>query len=155
MIINRTFDANLIDGILNHKSIKPHIGDDSTTSKDIYYPIKDHLIYLTTECKSLLFVGFPVNSYTLDAHTAVLPELRGKQAVKAGKAAIDWVFNNTKYIKIVGATPSDNKLAMRFNRLIGLNREGVCKESIVRGGRLIDRIYYGVERKRWESKQQY
>jgi hypothetical protein len=152
-LIRRTFNAQIINSILNDPKVRRWIGDDSTKGREVNYPINDQIIYLTDKTNSVLFVFVPVNSYTLDGHTAVLPNAYGDQALKSGKIAIDWIFSNTDYQKIVGATPSLNHLARRYNESLGFEREGVCTKSIQINGVLMDRIYYGLEREKWALKQ--
>lgn len=154
MIIERTFSLEVIDHVLKHPKIKECIGDDF--SGDVEYPIMDNIYYLAVYGQELagMFVVFPLNAVTYDAHSAILPEYYGDKAKEAGRLAIDWVFDNTDCLKINGSTPVYNRLAVKYSEEIGFIREGINSKSIMKNGKLYDQIYFGLEREEWELKQQ-
>ena len=149
MIIERTFSIDVIDAVLKHPSVKGCIGDDF--SSDVEYPIVDNVYYLAAYDKELagMFVVYPLNAVTYDSHSAMLPGFYGKKAKKAGRLAIDWVFNNTECLKLNGSTPEYNKLALKYSDAIGFVREGVNRKSVMKNAKLYDQIYFGLEREKW------
>lgn len=155
MIIERTFDQDLINHVLGHESVKPFVNDDF--SKIDSYPVVDGIYYLAAWENGTIagmFVVFPLNGATVDAHSSILPGFYGKESIEAGKKAIDWVFNNTSTLKINGTTPIYNKKALKFSESIGFEREGINKKSFMKGGTLYDQIYFGLEREKWQLAQQ-
>lgn len=124
---------------------------------DVIYPIVDNVYYLVAYCGgeiSGMFVVYPVNAICYDCHSSILPHAYGEPAKKLGKMAIDWVFTNTKAMKLVGSTPTTNKLAIKYSMDIGFEREGINRKSIMKNGSLVDQVYFGLEREKWALKQQ-
>ena len=150
MIVERTYDIDVINYVLKHDSVKEFIGDDFSSGID--YPITDYLYYLVAKESGIIagmFVVFPINGSTVDAHSSVLPGFYGDKAREAGRMAITWVFENTEYHKINGSTPIYNKSALKFSEDIGFKREGINKKSHMKNRKLYDQIYFGLERKEW------
>jgi len=150
MMIARTFDKDIIDSVLKHPAIKSFIEDDQC--QDIEYPLIDPIYYLAAwedDTIAGMFVIFGINGVTADAHSSVLPGFYGEKAREAGRAAINWVFTNTDFLKINGSTPVCNPRAIRYAEDIGFSREGLNKKSYMRHGKLYDQIYFGVERESW------
>lgn len=155
MIIERTFDIEIINHVLKHPSVKEFVEDDF--SQNVEYPIHDGIYYLVARENDIIagmFVVFPLNGVTVDAHSAVLPGFYGDKAREAGKLAISWVFENTDYLKINGSTPIYNERALRFSEDIGFKKEGINKKSYIKNSKLYDQIYFGVEREVWQLAQQ-
>ena len=71
-----------------------------------------------------LIGAFPCNESgdNLEIHAAFLKDYRGKEAVKAGRAAIKWIFENTGYNRVfsVQNTAHTSKYAI----LCGMTRNG-------------------------------
>jgi len=151
--IERTVDIDVINAVLKHPKVKDCIGDDF--SGDVEYPVVDNIYYLAVYDLELagMFVVYPLNAVTFDAHSAMLPGKYGNKAKEAGRLAIDWVFNHTGCLKINGSTPIYNKLALKYSEQIGFIREGVNKQSIMKDGQLHDQIYFGLEREKWQLEQ--
>ena len=149
MIIKRTTDIKLIHSVLKDNKIERWINDDSGNVEE--YPILDNIYYLAAYEEELagLFVCFPLNHATLDGHFAVLPKFYGKKAIKLGRLAIDWIFNNTHYLKINGSTPAYNKLALKYAQSIGFKPEGINRQSYLKDNKLYDQIYFGLRRESW------
>ena len=155
-MIIRTEDLDTIDYVLKHPKIRGSIGDDVTSKMDIDYPISENVYYLAEVSSEVLgmFVFYPQNSVTFEGHFAVLPGLYGKNAIRAGLEAIDWIFGNTECLKINGVTPHYNPLALRYAQKLGFKKEGVNCKSILKDGKLHDQTFFGLEREEWVLKQQ-
>jgi len=153
LIIERTFDLDVINAVLKHSSVECKIGDDQSQGTE--YPLHENIYYLSVwgEFLAGMFVVFPLNGVTCDAHSAILPSYYGKKAIIAGKLAIDWVFENTHFLKITGKTPTSNPLAVKYSKAIGFRTEGLSKASYMKNGKLIDQVYFGLEREAWALKR--
>ncbi len=68
---------------------------------------------------------------TVEAHTALLQNCRGRCAINATKAAIRWVFENTGAKAITSYAWSDSPLASWLCRAVGMTRrdEGVALDA--------------------------
>lgn len=71
---------------------------------------------------------FPCNIWKdmIEIHAAIPQEFRGKQAVIAGKKALEWLFENTDAKKVFSVYK--NKQASTYATLCGLNRNGTIFE---------------------------
>ena len=138
----RIYTQELIKKVMNHpRNLKAIRGENAV---DADWPIVDQIIYLGMFEDDIigLFIGFTKSDIVLDVHVAMLPEFY-KHTDECYTIAIDWVKQNTEFKKLVGQTPSFNKLAIKCNERNGMVREGVNKQSYLRNGRLYDQIYFG------------
>ena len=93
-----------------------------------------------------VFVFLIYNQHMYNGHSAILPEGRGKQGIKAGKTACQWMFNNTPCKKIWGFTPAHKKHIVRYNKLVGFTEEGLMKNCSTDSGKKCDMIVFGLEK---------
>jgi RimJ/RimL family protein N-acetyltransferase len=101
-----------------------------------------------------VFIFVPRNTVMYEAHTAILPDGRGKNGVRAGKAALSWMFTETTCLKVISLVPTFNRMAGIFARWCGLTKEGFLKKSFLKNERLFGQTIYGITRKEWEKCQQ-
>ena len=93
-----------------------------------------------------LFYGVPRSNTQLFAHVALLPELRNVHGVTAGRMAIDWVWENTEYTRIVGEVPECNRQALAYDRAVGLRRYGLNPKSVRINGIEINGVLVGTSK---------
>lgn len=86
-----------------------------------------------------------VNGVTLDIHPNVLPEYRAKRN-DTMKSVLDWVWNETPAMKVVGFVPTVYRNVRRFGIECGFRIEGLMKSSQMKGGKLLDMWVMGIER---------
>lgn len=72
-----------------------------------------------------IFFAQPFMGTALLFHQAALPGARGKRVVKAGKAAIGWLFENTQASCLVGVMSASNRPSVLMAGLLGGRRVGV------------------------------
>ena len=101
-------------------------------------------IYVLHPNEFTIFLWMPDNHCTCWVHTAILKEGRGKKAIIAGKKAIRWMFENTKYLKLITWIPSFNKQAELYSKWCGFIKEGCSKKSFLKNGILYDQYLYGL-----------
>jgi len=151
VIIERTYNTDIIDSVLKHDDVRPFICDDISAEAP-NYPILDNIFYMAVYVDSMvagMFVLYAINAITLEAHTSMLPKYRGTYSIPAAKKVISWIFKSTGYMKINGSTPVCNERAIAFNKKLGFDVEGINKGSTMRNGKLYDQIYFGLERGKW------
>ena len=56
------------------------------------------------------------------------------------------MFDNTELYKINASIPVYNKRSIKYTEDIGLKKEGINKNSIMKNGKLFNQIYFGLER---------
>lgn len=144
----RSFDYPLIKSIITDRSIYDHISDDGSPSIDEFEPFQgDDFYYLVFE--GGLFMFHPWNHVTVEVHVCVLPKYRGKSHIKA-KEAFDWMFENTKYKKIIAQIPEFNTNAFILSKKSGMELEGINRKSFMKNSKLYDQYIMGVV---WHSQQ--
>lgn len=86
-----------------------------------------------------------------EIHAAFLPHVRGRAALHCFREALTFMFKEG-LLKITTRTPAFNRPACIGLATAGFVREGICKNSILKGGHLHDMIYFGLERKEYFRK---
>lgn len=154
MKIERTFDMNVVDAIIKHPMIYPHVHDDSV--KEFYPQDHDGFYWmLVSEEKPVgVFLVHATNSSCYEIHTCLLPEIWGDKANKAARLVGDYIFYELGAKKIVTNVPRYNKHAFRFAKTNGMQMEGVNRKSYLHNGKLEDQIFLGVTIEEWELCQQ-
>ena len=147
--IKPTKDLQEINFVLNAPEVKRWICDDFTKNEITQRNLDFLYLKVLINCDLVgLLAGVPRGSIELEAHTAYLKKAWGN-TIEPTYLAIDWVFKNTNCEKITGRTPVDNKRALAFNSRLGFKLEGINRKSIYRNGKLIDQLYYGLEKSSW------
>ena len=146
-------------GIKDAKRVNLVLSDDS-----IYIPINGHpceladrdslaegilnedRVYVLMPDDYSVHIFFPFSLELYTGHSAILPEGRGKKEIKGGKVALQWMFDETKCIKIFGFTPIYMKHVVTFNRLLGFIQEGILTNSCIKDGITYDQILFGLSK---------
>jgi len=151
-------DEEKINYILGHESVYPWICDDGC-SENIRYELgtlalerREWIILSPNENTIFLFI--PVNSVMYDVHTNILPNGRGKLAIKAAKQAMEWMFTGTSCLKLISWVPVFNKAAIKFSLMCGLKKEGNSAKSFFKDGNLYDQILFGITKEEFKCQQQ-
>lgn len=82
----------------------------------------------------------------VEAHTALLETCRGRNAIKATKAAIRWVFDNTSAKSVDSYAWSDCPAVKWFCRAVGMTETKTEKWPNTRNGASVNITYFSVER---------
>lgn len=148
--IERTYDMELIKKIITHPRVYPYARDDQSPPPDKFHPTNHPLIiYLLTRKNGKpagVMMGVPENGICIRAHHYFLPIIWGKAAMEAALQAINYIWNNTAYQRIVGKTPLCNVLAIRFAFKIGMECVGFDRKSVQIKGKLWDQAIFGMSR---------
>lgn len=96
------------------------------------------------------------SSSVLNIHIHMPKKNRGMGTLKVGRAFLDWVVNNSasQYVKINTKVPVIYKDVIRFAHKLGFKDEGIDRLSIMKNGKLVDRLNLGItfnEVLRWET----
>ena len=147
--IEKTENEDEILSVLSSPEVKRWIGDDFTREK--FHEYNPEYLYLKVVFSGKnvgIFALVPRGSIEYEGHTAFLKEAWGN-TLEPTLEAINWIFTNTRCEKITGRTPADNKKAIAYNIRAGFMIEGLNRKSVYRNGKLIDQVYFGMERSRW------
>lgn len=140
--LERTFDMNLVAKIMTHPRLWPHLADDFYPAPDNFIPLGgDNIFYLLAREAGRILglcIAHPINTLLWEVHHALLPSAWGRKAHRIGEAFQQWIWDNTKALKLVGFTPSCNRLAVRYALKQGLTKIGEISQCFQRGGMLCD-----------------
>ena len=143
-------DYALIASIMRHPRIYPWLGDDFYPCAEDFSPNESPAVtyLLAFDDGELLgvFMTHPINGVLWEVHHCLLPSAWGRRARAAGKAYLGWLWHSTHALKVVGFTPSDNALAIRFAKSLGLVEIGRLRRSLLRRGVLVDLVIVGKDK---------
>lgn len=150
--IELTTDRDYIQSVFLHPSIYASMCDDSC-------PVNPGEVEVG---RALAVPGFflcamigdwPVGAFWLvnkddavEAHTALLPECRGRDAIRVTRAAIRWVFDHTGVSAITSYAWSDSPQVAWFCRAVGMSKTRTDKWPNTRSGRPVDITYFTIRR---------
>jgi hypothetical protein len=85
-VIRRTFDAARVNELVNHPTIRPHVGGDPETELDLTAAVvsRDN-VFLLGDHGGFAFIWTAPGTY--EVHTFILPEGRGQEALTLAMAA--------------------------------------------------------------------
>lgn len=83
---------------------------------------------------------------SVEAHTALMKNCRGRKAIQAVKAAVAWVFSHTEASKITSYAWSDAPAVKWFCRAVGMAEKQTEPWRSTRGGKPVDITYYEITR---------
>jgi len=148
MYLARIYDVDLINSVLMHPSIADHLCDDNSVGAKVQdaESLEWIGVHKNGACHGV-FLLIPQNSVTVDIHTALLPDVRGKESKQAGKLLLDLIFS--RYFKAVTSVPSNNRVAAWFAGSLGFKHEGVNRQSFLKNGVLLDQVLMGMTREEW------
>lgn len=150
MTFERTRNYDLVRAIFCHPRIFPHIGDDSTGTREEFQVNKNPLIWyvLVHHWDEMLgLIAFvPRNSATYEVHCCLLPEAWGWRARLAAKDLRAWMWNHSPARRIVAQVPAFNRLALNFAKDAGMVEYGVNERALLKGGKMHDLICLGVSK---------
>ena len=152
MRIDRCTDPKIINSIISHPRIYPHVSDDHSPKAedfDCSEALRTDGVYFLTPIDGEVLGCFIVHLHTMtlfEVHTCLLPCCWGKKALEATALCAKWVFGNTTCQKLMTWVPTYNKLAYRLAIRSGMQDEGLCKKSYLKNGVLLDMHLLGLEK---------
>ncbi len=78
---------------------------------------------------------------------------RGKEAIRLGKQAIKWIFDNTSAMKINARIPNYNTKVLHYAVAVGFEQEGLDIQGFMKNGKLYDQFILGIRRKSCHQSQ--
>jgi hypothetical protein len=140
--MNRATDMEAIAKIFNHPKVYEWISDDSCEPPFVPDP-KD--LYLMNEDKTAVVKVDPFNGVTCIVHTGALPEAWGR-TTGFFRECVKWVFENTRYTKIISMAPVNNRAAILLARRCGFKIEGNITKSFLKNWELYDQNILGLSK---------
>jgi RimJ/RimL family protein N-acetyltransferase len=148
MSLNTIDDEELIRATVTHPKIYPFVIDDGSPSAADYKPPMEGVIYVGAWDSDYLglFCLWPQNSVTVECHLCLLPKARGPKALEAVQRLVQWVWENTGFLRITGSVPSFNRKVLALAKRAGFEEFGRNSQSFLRWGKLHDQILMGVSK---------
>ena len=150
MQIKRIHDLEQIKSVITQPYIWPYVHDDMVQDSKDYAPIEpidgiiDYLGVFDGEEFKGIFVLMQINFITFEIHTALLKSCRGKAAVIAANAVVDWIFNNTQCKRLITQIPENNLPAELLAQSAGMKEYGFNPDSFQLAGEIYSLKLYGV-----------
>lgn len=118
MKLTRATTAIFINSVLNHPEVYSWVRGEKTDALDVRDVIADpNHVVLIGEGGGVIFVKLDIGLY--EAHTAVLPEYRGRWTIDMGRAALTYMFCQTDAVEILTKCPKGNLAAATGAKAIG------------------------------------
>lgn len=141
-MIQQTQNKKDIEKIINHPKIYKWLVDD-LSPKEFKISLKDDILYLINGEKTGLIIVEHLNGITCQIHTVALPSLWGR-VDEFAKEVCQWIFTNTRYLKIITFIPTYNRLAKRLAEKCWMEKEGLIIKSFLKNWRTWDQYVYGL-----------
>lgn len=117
-MIQREFDAARLNAVVNHPAVHAWIAPPGFGDLDLSEAVADRRnVLLMTEGGGVMFFQHEPGVY--DAHTQFTPEVRGKVAFAATRAAVRYMFTNTDCMEVLTKVPAHNLAADALARRVG------------------------------------
>lgn len=151
MIFERTYDWALVKSIATFPKVWAGITDDFSPSAEDWEPEQDDRVWYVlakSGADSILgmFIFYPENPICWRSHSCLLPESWGEHALTAYREACAWLWENSSCLRIIGAVPETNPLALRIALRCGLEKWGVNPKAFQKDGKLVDVIMVGISK---------
>lgn len=147
MRVARKTDKALIEGIVTHPAVWPHVSEDTTPFFDAS-PYLDHpnlALIVEGGCFLLRWHGFG----RVEAHTNFLPTMRGRGALEQAREAMAYTFLATACHFLVTRVPQNNPAADWFTRAMGFRLRFERPDAWLKDGRKNAVRYYELDVDDW------
>lgn len=141
-MVNQCFDKKAISKIINDKKVRDFLTDDGTP-KDVDIIIHPGVLYIIDEKGQGVVRVDQLNSICGSVHIATLPEMKGRGYEFATEAK-EWIFKNTKYMKIVAIVPEFNTATVNLIKKVGMKHEGLLTKSFLKNWKMHDQLIFGI-----------
>ena len=146
--VERTYDTELVRLILSTTRLRMRISDvpveafDPENQHDIHY-----LVCRNGETVKGLVVFHTFNSFACcQGHVNYLPQYWGEPLYEYTKIAIEWMFDNTDYIKIVALIPDYYRFVLKHALAAGMKKEGYIANSVISNGKVDNMTLVGIDK---------
>src|SRR5574343_1353572 len=133
-----------VTAVLKHPEIYRWIADDQTGPVEHYSAeplLANEAVYFLMPRPGCLAIYSPlVSGIMYQVHMAIVPSMRGSIGYAAGQETVRWMFENTPARKLVGFTPSNNRVAILFALKQGFRKTGKITGGRQQHGKILDLV---------------
>jgi len=123
MALTVSHDADFLNRVVNHPSVKPYVSLGFKGDMDLSAIVADPAnVFLANEWGGFLLVARP--GYVYELHTQFLPEGRGKPAYEAGREGCAYMFTRTDCLRIDTYIQHGHRATERYARAVGFKHWG-------------------------------
>jgi hypothetical protein len=150
-------DIEQVERVLKSDEIYSCITDDGSLPVEeftIKAVLENELCYFLMPNENMLVMMQPINSITYDCHVNVLNAGRNETLIKESRKTLDYIFSQTPCRKMIAWIPFKYENVARYATRIGMEIEGVSKQSYLKDGILYDRYLFGLTKEGYEQWQE-
>ncbi len=149
-MIERQRTAEHVNCVVNHPSVYPWVRGPIEGPIDLTGLIESgNYVALFGEYGGFLFWNMGQGVY--DAHSAVLPEGRGKWAVLAAQHALQWMFEKEDAREIMMAVPKGNLAVRALVRVLQAKFRGTIEDGWIQNGKLVPTDVFSLTKMDWQE----
>ena len=149
-------DIERLNNLFADEAIYPFIVDDTAREDQRYkmgeYYLNQRGTIILSPIPESAFVYQQHNGTTFNVHANVLKHKR-KEALNAATASVAWVFDNTRFLKIIAFVSPIFPNVCGFTEKCGFTKEGVITKSLLRDGVLYDQNVYGLTKEDFNGRR--
>ena len=148
MNVERTFDTELIKGIMSRADMWDTVAEDGQDPDDYAPDVNGECwLLLTVDDKPIgAYCVHQRNAVTLEIHAQVLPEFRKEHSTESGTKVLKWILDNTECQKVIAQIPAIYPNVKRFTESFGFQVEGENRMSYLKNGELHNQWLLGITR---------
>ncbi len=148
--IAETRNFPLIKSICGHPDVYGPASADGAPPAEEFQPCEMDGIRYVAVRRDRETVGIwmlvPHSTVCWEIHTALLPTVRGKEAVFASGLMKEWVWSSTNCLRLITNVPAFNRRTVMFCRMVGMKQFGLNEKSFMKDGKLQDQLMFGLSK---------
>ena len=150
-------DEDLIKSIMFIPEIWAAVAEDDLDQDEYFIVPNDLWLGVFVESELIgLFRFHVMNGVTLQMHIHILPEHRGKYAMKAAREMWKWFLSGTNinkdFVKVTTSVPVIWPRVKKFSEINGFREEGLNRMSYKKNGIIMDQWMLGITTQEIEAQ---
>jgi hypothetical protein len=147
-MIERSFNADAINRVINDPTIKPWVAGGIEGDLDVAPVLADpRNVALFGQHGGIIFTW--VQPCVYEAHTQVLPAGRGPWALEMAHAALSWLFSGTDALEVLTRVPHGNRAARGLAQAVHGVLEFTNPRGFILGGTFVPADIYSLTIQTW------
>lgn len=150
-MLTRTIDAQQINAILNHPSVRPDVAEPKDGVLDLTAVAANPAnIFLAGDHGG--FVIFKYDAGIYEVHTAILPQGRGEWAKQASAECVNFMFTHTDCVDLITRVPQGHIAAKALTEMNGFRHEFTTPPDTMFRERLVPCHIYCLTIHEWAKR---
>lgn len=150
--IYRVDDARAINAIVAHPEVDPWVRGPTVGRLDLSPITADSRnIALVGRHGCAIFKPLADHDHVYEWHGAVLPAGRGRWALAAARASLEYLFHYSTAVAVIAPVPQPNRAARQIVGALGFDLLHVAPEAWPIGGKRAALHFYWSKRSNWSA----